>query len=65
MRFGLSVFAIWVVGGATLNATSAIHQERSFFGILKVQYEKKYDEEFHKLVHGGPGAALLRPWWRN
>jgi len=62
LRFGLSVLAIWLVGQATLNLSSAVHQERSFFGVLKVQFEKREgtgpdgmdgEYHFHKLVHGG------------
>jgi hypothetical protein len=62
VRFGLSVLAIWLVGQVTINLSSAVHQERSFFGVLKVQFEKRdgtgpdgVDGEyhFHKLVHGG------------
>jgi hypothetical protein len=61
LRFGLSVLAIWLVGQATINYSSPIHQERSFFGVLKVQFEKREgngpngegEYHFHKLVHGG------------
>jgi hypothetical protein len=62
LRFGLSILAIWLVGQATINLTSPVHQERSFFGVLKVQKETRSgpgpdgvegEYHFHKLIHGG------------
>lgn len=62
LRFGLSVLAFWMVGQVTINLPSSVHQERSFFGVLKVQSEKREgtgpdgvdgEYRFHKLVHGG------------
>jgi hypothetical protein len=57
LRFGLSVLAIWAVGVITFAPTNVVHQERSYFGILKVQREDDTGPDgepvqFHKLVHG-------------
>jgi len=57
LRFGLSVAALLLVGaiwdGAKYSSSEVIHQERSFFGVLRVEHST-YDTIFdvHTLLHG-------------
>lgn len=70
LRFGLSVMMIWAVGTFTNDRSDLIHQERSFFGILKIEKESETGPEgddtrydLHKLVHGQTihGKQLWNP----
>ena len=51
LRFGLSIAAVFLAGHLWLgSSTGVIHQERSFFGVLRVRQEAA--EKMNYLVHG-------------
>ncbi len=79
VRFGLGVGAILLAAGMSQSIREGtLHQERSFFGVLKVEHSySRYPEdrryqaetyyEVHRLVHGTTlhGKQFLEPALRN
>lgn len=63
LRFGLGLGAILLVASyaSTLTDKIIIHQERSFFGVLRVEWDKEHG--WHTLLHGGTnhGKQYLDP----
>jgi SAM-dependent methyltransferase len=69
LRFGLAVGAFLVASAQCekLEESKVIKQERSFFGVLKVQDDSDSEGEYHKLVHGTTlhGKQYLDPALRR
>src|SRR5262249_31808038 len=53
LRFGLAFGAFLLASTLyDMRTERPLHQERSYFGVLKIQTHKKGDSEFHILTHG-------------
>jgi hypothetical protein len=53
IRFGLGVGAVLLAGACTPQSSQLLHQERSFFGVLRVERRQDEDgQEYHRLLHG-------------
>jgi hypothetical protein len=54
LRFGLGVAALLAVSFVEKERTEqVVYSDRSFFGLIRVKYEREYGTEYHTLVHGG------------
>jgi spermidine synthase len=68
VRFGLAVAALWLIASAVTDTSHVIYQERSFFGINRVEAisDSEGRPQYHRLLHGTTLHGMQRrdgnPW---